>query len=245
MSSDATLFIGVDPSAGRKPFTYAALDQYGKLAALQRSGVEETLAFIADQPAAIVAVNTPPRPGAGLLRHEKTGKNLDMRPVEYQLRQRGIKVAGTPSLEANCAPRLRAGFHFHRRLESLGFAPFPASEAPRCWLETHPHAVFCVLLGQVPLPRSSLEGRQQRQLILYEQRLIIRDPMEFFEEVTRHKLLKGILPLEQIYTPDELDALAAAYTAYVAGRHPARMGSVGNPQEGQIFLPIAALKEKY
>ena len=95
------------------------------------------------------------------------------------------------------------------------------------------------------LAKPTLEGRQQRQLVLYEQGLGIRDPMEFFEEMTRHKLLKGILPLEQIYSAEALDAIAAAYMAYLAGRHPERLGKLGDAQEGQIFLPVLALKEKY
>jgi len=245
MSSDETLFIGVDIPAGGKLFTYAVLDKYGNLAALQRSGTAETFAFIADRPAVIVAINAPPRPNIGLAHHKKTGKNLDMRLAEYQLRERGVKVSMTPSLERNCLPRLQAGFDFHQRFEGLGFSPFPTSGAARQQLETHSHAVFCALLGQTPFPRTSLEGRQQRQLALYEQRLGIRDPMEFFEEITRHKLLKGILPLDHIYTPNELDALAAAYTAYIAGRYPARISSLGDAQEGRIFLPVTDLKDKY
>jgi hypothetical protein len=90
-----------------------------------------------------------------------------------------------------------------------------------------------------------LEGRLQRQLVLYEQGLGIRDPMDFFEEITRYKLLKGILPIDQIYTIEELDAIAAAYTAYVFGRHPERTIKLGDPDEGQVVLPVAELKSKY
>ena len=50
------------------------------------------------------------------------------------------------------------------------------------------------MAGQVPLARLSLEGRLQRQIILYEQGLRIKDPMDFFEEITRYKLAKGIWP---------------------------------------------------
>jgi hypothetical protein len=100
-------------------------------------------------------------------------------------------------------------------------------------------------LGQNPLPRSTLEGRLQRQLALYEQGLGIRDPMDFYEEITRHKLLKGLLPLEQVYSAEELDAIAAAYTAYTAAHRPEKILKIGDPGEGQIFLPVAELKEKY
>jgi predicted RNase H-like nuclease len=69
--------------------------------------------------------------------------------------------------------------------------------------------------------------------------------MDFFEELTRYKLLKGNLPLELLYTPEQLDALAAAYTAYRVGTKPAEVIRVGDLEEGQIVLPVRELKTKY
>jgi hypothetical protein len=39
----------------------------------------------------------------------------------------------------------------------------------------------------------------------------------------------------------------AAYTAYLAARHPERVTLVGDPDEGQITLPVAPaeFKERY
>jgi hypothetical protein len=127
----------------------------------------------------------------------------------------------------------------------MGFRPHPAQGAERTWIETHPHACFCALLGHNPLPRPTLEGRLQRQLILYDQGLGIRDPLNFFEEITRHNLLKGVLPMEQIYTPEQLDALAAACAAWISSEHPDETCLVGDAQEGQILMPVAELKGKY
>jgi hypothetical protein len=255
MLFDATLFIGVDPSGGRKPFTYAALDQNGKLVALKDGEVEDVLAFIGGQPGAYVAINAPPRPNKGLIRQDEirqnlpplhiSGRSLDMRLVEHQLRERGINVSMTPSRKELCANWVQTGFDFYRRIASMGFVPYPTPDASHQWVETHPHAIFCVLLGQTPLAKPTLEGRLQRQLILYEQGLGIRDPMEFFEEITSHKLLKGIFPMEQIYAPEELDAVAAAYVAYIAGCHPEQASTLGDLQEGQILLPVTELKPKY
>jgi predicted RNase H-like nuclease len=73
----------------------------------------------------------------------------------------------------------------------------------------------------------------------------IKDPMEFFEEITRHRLLKGGLPTEFIYTAEELDALVAAYTAYLAASQPGEVLRIGNKQEGEIVLPVSGLKEAY
>ncbi len=253
MSFDTTLFIGVDPCGGRKPFTYAALDQHRRLVTLKDGEIVDLLTFLGSQTNALVAVNTPPRPNQGLVRQERqslpplrlSGRSLDMRLAEHLLRERGINVSMTPARQELCANWVQAGFDFYRRIALTGFQPYSTPEAARQWLETHPHAVFCVLLGQNPLARSTLEGRLQRQLALYEQGLGIRDPMDFYEELTRHKLLKGTLPLEQVYSAEELDAIAAAYTAYTAARHPDKILKIGDPAEGQILLPVAELKPKY
>ena len=255
MENEANLFVGVDPSGGRKPFTFAAFDREGRLVELRDGETEDVLAFVGGQPGAIVAVNAPPRPNKGLIRQDKvrknlpplhiSGRSLDMRLVEHQLRERGINVAMTPSRREFCANWVQTGFDFYRQIQGLGYVAYPAPEAPRQWIETHPHAIFCALLGQIPLARPTLEGRLQRQLILYEQGLAIRDPMEFFEEITSHKLIRGILPLEQIYASEELDAIAAAFVAFTAGAHPEKVISMGDPQEGQILLPVSELKSKY
>ena len=255
MLFDTTLFIGVDPSGGRKPFTYAALDQNGKLVALGGGEMEEVLTFISGQPGAFLAVNAAPRPSMGLVRLDEvrqslpplhiSGRSLDMRLAEHILRQHGINVSMTPARRELCSNWVQTGFDFYRRIITLGFQPAPVPEASYQWLETHPHACYSTLLGQNPLPRTTLEGRLQRQLTLYEQGLIIRDPMDFFEELTRHKLLKGTLPLELVYSAEELDSIAAAYVAFVAGRHPDRVLKIGDPEEGQITLPVTQLKPKY
>jgi hypothetical protein len=255
MLFDATLFIGVDPSGGRKPFTYAALDQHAHLVALKEGEVEDALAFLGGQRGAIVAVNAPSRPNLGLVRQvelreslpplRRSGRSPDMRLAEHQLREHGINVSMTPARKELCANWAQTGFDFYRRIAATGFQPYPAPEASHQWLETHPHAVFCVLLGQSPLPKPTLEGRLQRQLVLYEQGLGMRDPMDFFEELTRHKLLKGTLPVEQVYSAEELDAIAAAFVAYTVARHPEQVFTVGDPAEGEIFLPVRELKARY
>jgi predicted RNase H-like nuclease len=109
----------------------------------------------------------------------------------------------------------------------------------------YPHACFTTLLGCHPFPKYTLEGRIQRQLILYEQKVGVPDPMRVFEEITRHRLLKGTLPLDELYSPGELDALVAAYTACLAATAPERVSVMGHAEEGQIYLPTSELKARY
>jgi len=251
--SEAT-FIGIDATGGRKPFTYAALDCDARLFVLADGEMEEVLAFLGGQKTACVAVNAPPRPNLEIVKKGEQARSLapshlpgravDMRLAEFQLREKGISVVHTPSREDLCPAWMRLGFEFIRKLTGLGFRSYSTDDAAHCWMETHPHAVFCTLVGQVPLSKMTLEGRLQRQLALYEAGLEIKDPMDFFEEITRHRLVQGILPMEYIYAPDALDALAAAFTAYCAVKSPDQMTCLGDEQEGLLYLP-GKLKEKY
>jgi len=246
-------FIGIDPSGGRHPFTYAALDQDCQLMALAAGELEEVLAFLAGQQATLVAVNAPRCPNKGLVRKILEDQTLapahlrgaDMRLAEYELRQRGIAISPTSSQPETCAAWMQTGFDFYHRLDAAGFKPYPSTNATHQWLETHPHAAYCALLGHLLLPKPTLEGRMQRQLLLYEQEIGLNDPMEFFEEITRHRLLKGVLPMEFIYSAEELDAIVAAFTAYMGANHPDQVILVGDKQEGQIVLPVSGLINTY
>jgi uncharacterized protein DUF429 len=250
-----TIYVGVDPTGGRQPLTYAAVDAEGHVLALVEGELDDLLAFAAGQSSAFIAVNAPARPNLGLVRRDEIrdslaplhqpGRRVEMRVAEHQLRERGISVGATPSHMVTAPTWIQLGFMLYRKLDSLGFQVFPSPDAPRQWLETHPHAIFCALLGQVPLPRHTLEGRIQRQLLLFEQGLGIRDPMDFFDEVTRHGILKGDLPFGIIHDPGALDAFAAALTASRAARSPGKIVFLGAPEEGQIVLPVAELKPRY
>lgn len=116
---------------------------------------------------------------------------------------------------------------FKRKIVQVGFKPFSAKGNVNRWLETNAQDCYRALIGQSPLPRRTLEGRLQRCAILYEQGLQIRDPLDVFEEITRYKLMQGNLPLEDIYSPKELDALSAAYAAWLAANSPGQTVAVG------------------
>jgi len=104
---------------------------------------------------------------------------------------------------------------FKEKIAQAGFEPFSMKSNTLQWIEMDAQDCFRALVEQKPLPRRSLEGQIQRALILYDEGLQINDPMDFFEEITRHKLIQGILPLENIYSSKQLDALVAAYLAWM------------------------------
>jgi len=248
-----TTYVGIDPTSSRKTFTYAALDRDLNLVSLADGETEEVLTFLAAQKSATVAVNAPAGVNRGLVRakikkemlttHQVRG--AEYRMAEFVLREHGIAVSGTPASVGACPAWMQVGFELYRKLGKLGFAKFPDADSTHQILETHPQAGFCVLLNDTPLPKPTIEGRLQRQLLLYEQGLRIKDPMDFFEEITRHKMMKGIWPVELLYQPEQLDALIAAFTAWCAVHKPAQVVSIGDEKEGMIVLPGRELKEKY
>lgn len=116
---------------------------------------------------------------------------------------------------------------FKNQIVQAGFKPLSEKKSVRQFFETRAQDCYRVWIGQNPVPRRTLEGRLQRALVLYEQGLRIEDPMEIFEEITRFKLKQGSFRLENIYSSKELDALTAAYLAWMVVNHPERIVAQG------------------
>jgi hypothetical protein len=234
---------------------YAALDQDLRILALDKGEIDEITAFVGGQRAAFVAINSPRRPNQGLMKRDdireklkpvpRPGRWQGYRVAEYLLRQHGIHIMRTCSDVKKCPNWMRTGFDLYKRLESLGYRDYPSPDTPSQILEVYPHAAYTGLLGHVPFLKNSLEGRLQRQLILHNQGMDTPDPMRFFEEITRYRILKGVLPLEGLYSARKLEALVGAYTAWLAASSSKNVTILGHPEEGQIVLPVAALNLKY
>jgi hypothetical protein len=121
---------------------------------------------------------------------------------------------------------------FKKKLVQEGFKSYLNQSSARQFFETDAQDCFHTLSGHKLLPRRTLEGRLQRSAVLYEQGLQITDPVDIFEEITRYKLIQGILPLENIYSSQELDALVAAYLAWIAFNRPGQI-----VVKGEFVLP--------
>lgn len=261
MLFNETIFIGIDPTAGKRPMAYAALDQDLRLLALDEGELDEITAFVGGQKTAFAAVCSPRRPNQGLMKNEeiraqlkptpRPGRWLGYRVAEYQLRQHNIHIMRTCSEIPKCPRWVRKGFEIYRKLESLGchdypsLDPLPSGKIPSQILEVYPHGAYTGLLGQIPFPKNNLEGRLQRQLVLHNQGLDIPDPMRIFEEITRYRILKGSLRMDGLYKTTQLDALVAAYTAWVIGTSPENATLIGHSEEGKIVFPVPELNPKY
>ncbi|MFW5714630.1 MAG: hypothetical protein ACOCYU_08165, partial [Brevefilum sp.] len=251
MPEKSPVFVGVEiiRSAGRlrQAYDFAALDANRELLAIGRGDEDEILAYLGGQQSAHVTVNAPRQPNNGVVNQSRTYQDglpftapmelLNTRLCEYLLQQEGFNIESTPDKVKACPQWMRRGFHLFQCLNEFGYAPYPNEDAPRHSLETRADAVFWRFLeGKNPLP-PSLEGRLQRQLILYDQELPLPDAMDFFYEITRFKLMQGDLPDQNIHSFEELNALAAALIAWLAANEPDKIELLGDPEEGQIALP--------
>jgi predicted RNase H-like nuclease len=140
---------------------------------------------------------------------------------------------------------MQMGFHLYHRLEQMGYQAYPAQGSALQWLEVYPHASYCTLLGRVPRPKNTLEGRIQRQLVLHRQKINLPDPMDLIKGITPERLLEGAWPSNKLYNQGELDALVAAFTAWQAANHPRQITTLGDASEGLVILPVAKLKRHY
>jgi hypothetical protein len=249
MDINRTVAIGIDIGGARRPFAFAALDFERRLLAIGQGGLEEALVYCAGQSQALVAVNSPSKLNNGSMKNKEVrqafepppppGRWTNARCVEYQLALLQLDVIRTAAREQDCQTSIQQGFEFYRLLHDCHYQPHSviSEDAPRQWCESHAEGAYRALLGTPPFEYGTLEGRIQRQLALYDQHLPVPDAMNFFEEVTRYRLLHGILPLDDILPAAELNALVAAYTAWLAVFQPEQTQRMGPPEEGEIWLP--------
>lgn len=248
MSIQFTTFIGVDVSPDRAyQFTFAALDEEMVIRTLSHGKINDAYAFLAGQSNALAAINSPMKTNKGLLKREEIrktlspssylGKWVNLRLVEYELLERGINVPRTPNTKKKSPRWMKLGFHLFEELDKLDYELYPNLTAEKQFFESQGEAAFWNLLGHAPLKEGTLEGRLQRQVILSLAGLPVPDAMRFFEEITRHRLLNNQLPLDQVYSTSELNALIAAYTAFLSGTHPDKVIHIGAEEEGIIYLP--------
>lgn len=252
--SQETVYFGIDPTGGSRPITYAVLDRNLHVRELADTDLNDLFAAIDAYPAAVCGIDAPSDRNQRLLMNPTYRAGVGLEPerdnytgyrvCEYELRRRGIYIYNTPVEEERIADWMLEGWRLYDRLRAAGFVNYPASGQRRLF-ETYPYAIFTVLAGTRPYSKMGLEGRLQRQLILYEEGVDVPDPMRVTEEITRHHLRTAQINLENLKGHDQLDALAAAFTAWAVDHTPQRVVAVGDPAEGQIVLPVATLADSY
>ncbi len=254
MTSEFNTFIGVEANRERAyPFTYAAIDRDLTIRALGRGNIKDAFAFLAGQESALAAINSPISTSKGLLKREeireklssksRLGRWANLRLVEYELLERGVHVPRTPGSLKGSPRWMKLGFRLFEEIGKLGYRSYPGADSSKEYFECQGEAAFWNLLGHAPLKQHTLEGRLQRQLALQLCGIPVPDAMLFFEEITRHHLLQSTLPLDNLYSNEELNALAAAYTAWLACNQPDMLIRIGHEVEGYIYLPDQPVQE--
>jgi len=251
------MFVGIGPTAGKRPIQYAVLNKDLKVQVLDSTDFEGVLAIVAGLDSPIVAIGSPQGPNKGLMAKAEVRRRFNLRPdgrtwvkwrvSEYELRKRNIRMVSTPDRKEDAPRWIQTGYTLYRRLAKMEFHHLQPNESvqPPAILEVLPHACYSVLLERRPFLKNSLEGRIQRQLVLHLEGVALPNPIRVLEEITRDDLLSSHLPLEGLHTPEELDALVSAYTAYLAVNTPERLSHVGAREEGWVFLPTSNLRDFY
>ena len=251
--TETPVYVGIDPAAARLS-AYAVLDEHLKIVKLGKATIEDLINVVAEYPAIICGVDAPIGPAKGLLEEPDYRRRLGLQPkrsnystcrvCEYELRRRKITLYNTPKDPEKAPSWMRSGWQLYEGLRKADFVEYPRIGSRRMF-ETYPYAIFTTLIGKRPYSKSSIEGLLQRQLVLFEEGVDVPDPMPHLEEWTRHRVKTGQIGRKNVLNHDSLDALAAAYTAYMVDREPQNMIALGDTAEGQIVLPVKDLKEIY
>jgi hypothetical protein len=234
------IFIGVDVSSAKLPYNVAVLNGTGDLLALEKCSLEEVVKYTAGYGSVVIAVNAPRflpavRMDAHAFRDNliplpANGSYAGQRVAEYLLKTRIIRFSAIPAPPNQIPVWIRNGLRLYQHFDLM--------VKGRSVIEVNAQACYQSFLGIPPFKKSSIEGRIQRQLVLIDHGIKLTDPMEYFEEVTRHRLLHGILPDAMLYSARQLDALVAALMARMSYQVPAATVSIGDDSDGWIVLPV-------
>jgi predicted RNase H-like nuclease len=249
-----SVFIGIDTTAGRRPMTVAVLDGDLNILDLSSQPADEVADALAAYEKATCGVDAPIMPNLGLLAEPEYRSRVDLPPdqptyrdyrvCEYELRRRGMYIYHTPSDPDRVPHWIAAGWALYDQMRAAGFVDYPHPGARRLF-EVYPHGAFTTLLKKRPYPKTGIEGRIQRQLLLYHEGVDLPDPLFVLQSWTPHQFLTGSLDMGHIHTHDELDALVAAYTAYLFACEPQHTVVIGDERDGQIVLPTGDLLDYY
>ena len=253
MNSVERTFMGIDLTGQRNSFTCAVLDTSRQILFCGSVTPLEWQSMLTSSQNIIAAVNSPLTMNEGFMSDPDYRQHLDplppkkryadMRVCEYILLSQGFTPTRTPTEVGRFSPGLQRAFKFTSELGLNGFQFWPFPNSRYQMVETNADAAYGSLLGVKPFSVNTLEGRIQRQLLLQSNGIPVEDAMEFFEEITRHRLLTGKLPDEKILVPSHLNALIAAFTAWTVLNRPAEYSRIGEPDEGVIILPTLTKNE--
>lgn len=238
---DEHYFVGLDVNSRPPYYSAIAIDANGNYLLAINGNWEEIIETFRPYENILISINTPVRPNIGLLtqskrKKHKPGKWPDVRLIEYMLEEYGAPIYHTPKKKGNLLAAQQYGFQLIERIKIEGFHAY-GIEQSRCFCEVPAETAFWSIERKHLFDGQNFIGQIQRQLLLLELGINLPDPMAFFEEITRYKLLTGNAPLEMILETSILNAWINAFTAKRIKQNPSQVSTLGDPQEGLIYLP--------
>jgi methylated-DNA-protein-cysteine methyltransferase-like protein len=200
--------VGIDVSATRG-FDIAALDDDRRLLLLAKARDLESAAVIARglPSESVIAADAPPAPSRGLV----AGKHF--RVAEEELHKLGVSLYPVPPADIEASSWMREGYALFEILAKAGFpAFFEGSARTGVSIEVYPHLTYRMLAGAARGKSSKIEW-------------------------SRAALRRRVAGTPKDATQDQLDAIAAALTAWYFAHD--RWVGYGDPREGVIFAPLA------
>jgi hypothetical protein len=245
VESSHLTYIGIDVQAAQKPYYYTALDENLEEIACGHGRLADVLAYLAGQSSALVAINGPvwvPQTEtvfsqAGLFGGEQSSGFGSHRGVDIELISRGYQVIPVPPAGKKAPVWMERSLELALEVKQLGYSMVDGLHSNHEFFETNTDAAYQLITGSPPYDSRSLEGRLQRQLLLYEFGFLLKDPMVFLEEFTRYRLRTSNVPLNQIGVAHELRAMMAAATAWLVDNRPETLEHIGQSSDGVIILP--------
>ncbi|MBI9051493.1 MAG: DUF429 domain-containing protein [Anaerolineaceae bacterium] len=235
-------FVGIEPLVNSNGFAFAALDEQLNLLAIGEGSPKDVFAYLLGQEAVLTGIHAPGFTGQAAETYPQVDAShppaKEYRFCEHQIWKEKIPINFTTAKISKMSASARRGYQLIQTLQRYGFIFAHQSPANKILIETQPAACYHQLIDKQPLQEDSFLGRIQRQLALHNHHLPVQDPMGFFEEITRYKLLMGKITLKSILIPEELNALVIAYTAWLVKQKPDQMQRWGDGSDGEIILPI-------
>nr|WP_010243227.1 DUF429 domain-containing protein [Acetivibrio cellulolyticus] len=236
--NNVNYFIGVDVHLER--FTVACMDKNLDLIFIKDSTLDELIEKLNGISVEIIAVDAPYGLNKGLMNDENyrnrlgvnSGIHYNKKVSEYELTRRGIFLYFTPSKVEEISgwkSWMGTGFKLYEELKALGYQAISSGNSKsKGFVEVFPHASFTVLAERLLETKSTDAGVEERIKVL--------------ENLGFKNLRQAVLGNKH-ETADKLDAIVAAYTALTVWKEDANF--IGDPDEGQIAIPIKEIKEKY
>lgn len=237
-----TCYIGLNVNSRSPYYTVRGIDSHTTSLFELSGNWDEISMKLNEYDKIILAVNTPISPNKGFLtqsqrKKHKPGKWPDVRRIEYELEEYGAPIYHTPKKKSNLLAAQHHGFKLIENLLETGFRQF-GDEGEKVFLEVPSETAFWSFECKPLFTEESFIGQIQRQIMLLELGIDLPDPMDFFEELTRFKLLTGNAPLEMILETPSLNAWINAFTALQLHKNPSRITQLGYSQEGFLYLPF-------